>query len=516
MQAATASLVSTPPATGRLFVRFFWKECRRLRGMAIGVAVLAALLMLFIKAVTPPAVWPDTFFVMAFGGAAMLAIAAAVTLFSVEREEGTADVLRVLPTNRPALLAGKVAAAVAVVIAATVVLCSVAYVLGSEGGNQIELSRYAPQGSLVVFEALAWGLLASLVCPNPLVAAVLGIAATSASSQIAMALANTHSHGYTLRDFESATTARLALAGVALLIDGWLGLRWPGDTAKAPTSRPRSRALSNWFARLPKPRLGAFTRLVWQSVRQSWLTIAAVVALGVFLTASFALITSFFTNDGVVPWFVPSFGLLFAPALVGSVVFRADQRGRRYRFLSEHAAKPRTLWLARQATWLAPLVLVGGVAMLLAWRFGAGAYFDGALDRAWDLYWSPDGVDAATLRGRLVDDTLAYPLRVVHCGDGLVGRVRLPTLSVRRSRCSCEATSSPGCWRCCVRSCCPRGSPSSSCGGCRRSGAWPHSVSARCWRRGCVSATGSSSDTPCGGGRRRLLRSSRPSPWSAG
>ena len=87
--------------------------------MAIAVMVGLAL-------IGPAGSRPGQMMIVAFGGAAMLAIAAAVTLFAVEKEEGTSELLRVLPKNQLALVLGKLCAAVASVLALLALLSLVA------------------------------------------------------------------------------------------------------------------------------------------------------------------------------------------------------------------------------------------------------------------------------------------------------------------------------------------------------------------------------------------------------
>ena len=72
----------------------------------------------------PREILPGWMLMSAFGAAALFAVAAAVTLFAVEREVGTTVLLELLPQNRAALFAGKVLAAVAMTLG----------VLGVSGG----------------------------------------------------------------------------------------------------------------------------------------------------------------------------------------------------------------------------------------------------------------------------------------------------------------------------------------------------------------------------------------------
>lgn len=337
-----------------------------LRGMSIGFVVLSVLAMLWFLLIVSNTVIGESVLVIAFGGTSLFAVAAAVTLFSVENEEGTTELLQTLPRNPQALLLGKLMAAVLMTVVTLVALLVAAHLIASEhwhvaGPNGDLLT----QGSIFIFEALTWGLLASLLCRNPLLAAVLGIAGASLSSQIAMVLTVENSTGFTADDFRNAIPGRFALVAIVAAIDAWLGLRWLGrQTATKPRLRAPAAAIAGF---MPKPnlKLGAFGRLVWQSVRQSWKAAVACLFVGVLLTASYQLILMSLTGHQLLRSLLMPLGFLWTPALLGAMVFRADQRQQQYRFLSEHAARPKTLWLARQVTWLVPMVATGALLTIL-------------------------------------------------------------------------------------------------------------------------------------------------------
>ena len=57
------------------------------------------------------------------------------------------------------------------------------------------------------------------------------------------------------------------------------------------------------------------------------------------------------------------------PAFYGALAFGADQRRRQYRFLAEHAASPRYVWLARHVIWFGAmnmLCFIIAIAMMVA------------------------------------------------------------------------------------------------------------------------------------------------------
>jgi hypothetical protein len=341
--------------------------------LTIGVFLLSLALMAVLWWFTPQGFGlVDGLTVIAVGGGAMLAVAAAVTLFSVEKEEGTAELLGRLPRNVVAMTVGKLgAAAISVPFCTAALLLMAWWIAGVTPDAQQVNTVVLPQASLFLLEAFVWSLVASLACPNPLVAAVLGIALSSVSVQIGIYLENPASRGVSSEALSAAAPERLVMAAIGMLMAGWLVSKWPTPlrvhraaeitTLKEPT---RKNPLATW--------LGAFVRLFWQTVRQSWVTGVVATLLGLFLTFMGVLILNGILSLNFGWNYASGYGALFAPAMLGAVVFRADQRRGAYRFLAEHAGRPRLLWLARNTAGLALLTLFSLllVALLLGvWWF---------------------------------------------------------------------------------------------------------------------------------------------------
>ncbi len=153
----------------------------------------------------------------------------------------------------------------------------------------------------------------------------------------------------------------LALVGA---LDVWLGLHWPRPIAVAKsTARTKNVAAVQPTRRRWQTE---FWRFVWQTVRQSWKTGFGAICLGLALTSMFSVITGI-ANFSAGLQLTPFLSMLFAPALLGAVVFREDQRGRQYRFISERFGRPRTLWLARQAVWIGLLAIACAGLSLVIW-----------------------------------------------------------------------------------------------------------------------------------------------------
>ena len=400
-QVAPAAAASAGPPTVRLACRFYWKECRRLAGLTLGIAGIALAVMLALVAVGPVVSRAAQMLIVAFGGSAMLAIASAVTLFALEQEEGTADLLRRLPKNRVGVLMGKWFAAVTAVVSLLVVLTLAAYLIAGGWPSGSVAALISSQGATILAEALVLGILASLLCRSPLVAAVLGIIFASLNSQLAIALFVPTGLGYEAGDLQTALPARWVLLAVAMALDSWLAVRWLATTP-AKIRRTPARAIEG-AAAVKETRQSwraAFFRLIWQSARQSWGVALAVSVLGVFLTGTFFLVL-YMVTDWEPAWRpLGVLGLLFTPALLGAMVFRADQRQAQYRFLSEHAGPPNAVWLARVVTWAAPVILLFGGLCITA---GAIALSARDTDRRYYRNWAADiqlgAIDTAEVMG---------------------------------------------------------------------------------------------------------------------
>lgn len=345
MQAVSASPMFVKPVTRRLAYRFFWKEGRRLFGLSLGIAAMTLAVMLGLTLFGPTSSRPAQLMTIAFGGAAMLSVAAAVI-------------------------------ATLVTLAALIVVSWVV-ARGLPPGPQA--ATIVAQGFTAIVEAFVWSLLASLVCRHPLIAAVLGMVAASLNSQLAIALWLPSARGFELRDLQAALPIRWALIGAVAAINGWLGMRWLPVNAEGALrsterfARKKSHTAASQATVSRRKRLTAFVRLLWQSVRQSWAVASAVLVLGVFLSVAFSLVTRMLVDSSHSWSNLAVGGVLFAPALLGAVVFRADQRRGQYRFLAEHAGRPRTLWLARIVTGLTPLVVVLAIGCFFVWVVGSQA-----------------------------------------------------------------------------------------------------------------------------------------------
>ncbi len=374
--------------------RFFWKEFRRLRGLAIGIGFLAVVLVLLISTIMRENDLAGFALLIATGAPVIFAVGGSIVLFAVEHEEGTRGWLQLLPTDWRATLLGKLTALVMLTLALAVSLFVFACFVwpAAIGSNALYLG--VRQSAVFSCEVIAWGVLLSLVCPKPLLAAVLACAATSLNSQLAIALSVARTSGYGIAGLDDSIPIRLGLAGLVLLIDTLLARRWlvvrpkesrprvlgrrdetfPTAESATPIGRDtqarRAIAPQHWLAIGDRRSSAAFARLWWQTLRESWLAMLLVIVGGTFLTLANALLFTVLAGDiGRWPIYPGIVTVLFVPALLGAYTFANDQSRGSYQFLANHAASPRLVWLSRLLTWFVPLLGLTVFAVGLAHWF---------------------------------------------------------------------------------------------------------------------------------------------------
>lgn len=386
------SAIATSPTTTLgtfwpLVYRFVWKEVRKMRGFAFGVAGLAALLMLLVSLHSEPVDMEEarTFMLLfcAFGGGAFVAIGAATTAFSVEREEQTDTFLLTLPRYWLATFVGKLLAILFLAVAFALGMSAVAWLIGGFAFPTSERTiECVKLGTVLLAEAAIWGLVVSLLVRRPLLAAVLACATTSFSSQFAMAVYG--GTGYQTNDFLNALPYRWLLCGLGLVLATLLARRWVTDT---DTTRSRSRIRKSQLAEtIPAflrrsmaasaiatlqpigstTRRAILGRLLWQTWRESWRVMLGVMGAGGLLMFSVQLFTPEIMGFERILHPLSLMSLTFIPGLCGALVFRQDHRRGQHQFLTEHAGRPHLVWIARVTSWGLYLALITGLVIALA------------------------------------------------------------------------------------------------------------------------------------------------------
>jgi hypothetical protein len=360
----TIALTSSRP----LFTRFLWKEYRMLRGFWLAGCAIAFLIQWFFSTVTlHTGNLSHIMFFVAWGAAALYSVGAAITLFAAETEERTRDYLRLLPGDWKSMFASKVAlAAVSTLLLGLSLSLTGAWFEGWPTSREAEVVLGV--AGVAAVEGLCWGLLFSLWWRQPLLAAVAAMACGSLGAQLAISFGNSQ-NSWTDQAYSDAAPARLLIclgvfAGAVLLGRRWFYPQASDSNAIAEREETSSRTLP--FAannRLPRSKM--FSRLLWQTWRESWKSMLVGILLGCVIFILLMIPGDFV--PGVRSYWMLLMSLV-PVAILGALVFRPDQQREHRLFVATHAIPPRRMWLARQAVWLTLIVVLGlGIYALASW-----------------------------------------------------------------------------------------------------------------------------------------------------
>ncbi|MEN6405575.1 MAG: hypothetical protein ABFC77_03800 [Thermoguttaceae bacterium] len=352
-------------STHAIFWRTVWKEYRLQRALWIAMALMTVALQWVFFETFSRVNSPLFLFWTAAGLPAFYLLGSGAMLFAGERENGTFEVQRSLPTRAGTVFWGKVVFSMASAAMVLGVASVLAFALS--GWTLHPPQGFSPLAVLVVFgfwgvELFVWSVLFSLRTGQVLLSAVLGIAVVSVYLHLlSLTLSpDAITYGYWL-----AMPYRAAIAAVVALIDVWLAMRWFDEKRsrrQGVDSKVATDVMPGWFYDDPSPgRIAMVGRLLWLHVRQSGGP-AAVLYVVFFLLAAFPpdmLVLPHYGNP-LAQSIAQQPLLLLAFACVpvfGMLAFSSDQVRRRYRFLADHGVTPRWVWWSGQAS-LMPLLMV--------------------------------------------------------------------------------------------------------------------------------------------------------------
>ena len=355
------------PSTQSLFTRFAWKEYRMLRGFWLAGFVISFVLQWFLATVASiPGTQEEEVFTIAWAAAALYGVGAAITMFCAETEERTRDYLRLLPGDWRPIFATKIFMSL---VSAILLACALSltgwWLAGYHWPESRQMQLTFAMLGVAIFEGLAWGVLFSLWWKQPLVAAVAAIACASLGTQFAVGL-SAHENVFSSQAYRAALSARLVICAAVFLLDVWLGKQWLYPKAQTgrkenAVAKPASGLKAATSAAGQRRKM--YSRLLWQTWRESWRMIFIALPLSFLMIAAFmvpAYTVSTYNYLRALP-----FVALILPALLGALTFRADQQSDHRLFLATHAVKPRRVWLARQAIWLSVVIILCGLFQLI-------------------------------------------------------------------------------------------------------------------------------------------------------
>lgn len=364
--------------------RFLWKEYRTLRGMWLAVlglgGVVQALLVLF---AAPNADVPSITFGTALATTVLYAVGASAVLFAVEHEDETYGFLTGLPATWVPLYVGKLSVALGTSFAlAAALIVTGAVIAGgrlpSATNAQLNLGLFG----VGIFEAIVWGTLFSLLMKRPIAAVLCAIAVGSVAVHFAVNYAAPNgTAALNLQSYATAIPYRLMIVFAVLACSALVARRWliignrplPGGVAQRIPFRP-----SAWIANVTQvfsrstgrdsapaqslSRRGTLTRLLWHAWRENWKMLLMPFAVAIFLYVAVIALGGTIIGTEFATVVCAAIAFLL-PTLYGAMAFGADQRRGKYRFLAEHAASPRYVWLSRHVVWLGSLV---GISLIVA------------------------------------------------------------------------------------------------------------------------------------------------------
>jgi hypothetical protein len=364
-----------------MFWRFVWKEFRMLRGLWLAVAVMGLLVQCAERTLLPySADLAITLFSTGIAAAVLFAVGAAATTFSVEHEDETYELLARLPAMWWPVFAGKTLVTATSALLLALVLSFSGFLPGAQSLSSHDAAALCGMLGFGIVEALAWGTLFSLLIKRPLLAAIV----TLVVGAVTVNMVVTYSSEYgaaSLRpeSYVKALPLRLAIVVAVFAASIFAARKWliagrQSNSALAPGIRTRIarywpsaigllRRRKKVAAGETRPRM--LPRLLWQTWRENRKLLCVPVLLGFFLFAGVGAAIGLSHPQGDAPGLGIWSTLLFIPALYGAIAFYADQRPGNVRFLAEHAARPRQVWLARNCVWLGTLVAIWTVLMIL-------------------------------------------------------------------------------------------------------------------------------------------------------
>jgi hypothetical protein len=362
--------------------RFLWKETRMLSGLWLAILAMGVFVEWVVNAFTPPVLGQAMMlFCVALCATVLYALGAAATIFSVEHEEETYNFLAGLPAKWWPVFSGKLVVVFTSAGALAASLSVIGWMIcGFDTPSGKDMTDALALFGVAVLEGMAWGTLFSLLMKRPLVAAMLTIVVGAVMVNVIVNTSSSYAVASLNPDaYQEAVPVRLAVSAIVLLASavaarGWLvsdrGARGVQLGRLSPRKRRRSQVAARFCpASIPTntpSRRMMLARLIWQTWRDSWKLLLVPLGVGsialLCVTAAIGLFTM--SDEPIVASLVCS--MFFVPALYGALAFSSDQRRESYRFLSEHAGRPRYVWLARHIVWFGTLVVVFLAFYLLA------------------------------------------------------------------------------------------------------------------------------------------------------
>ncbi|MFN0197972.1 MAG: hypothetical protein ACKVT0_14600 [Planctomycetaceae bacterium] len=327
----------------QIFWRLMWKEYRSQRALWLGIVGIALFLQVVILCVLKDQrALINGLFITAWSLSSLYALSSCAVLFAAEKEDGTYDLLRSLPTTPLRMFAGKMCFCVVTSAGMVGVLNALAWGMSREIALKFPISQQLQRQHAEFFAlTLAIGLFFSLKLNRVLNVII-------ATVVLALVL-NTNNMPW------------LKYGGFVtfLLADVWLVRRWFLDESSisdrvgglirrfpfAISWRSRSSSLRWARTETASPWWRAWKRTLWLEWRQVW------PVLLIWLPVAIALISCSTLSYQYVGYRFATPVLIVAPLFLGVASFRPHQIDRRIQFATTFGIPPQLVWLSCQIVW---------------------------------------------------------------------------------------------------------------------------------------------------------------------
>ncbi|MGO9921022.1 MAG: hypothetical protein ACLQIB_40835 [Isosphaeraceae bacterium] len=394
-----------------MYARLWWKDARQLWPIWVFLAVAAAVAQWLTEKYWTSARSPNALILLAIMWASFYAVAAGAAAFAGEVEAGTLRLLDILPVKRRVAWAGKVSFGLVTALVLTGLLLAMAALGTNRWTNTASTQALRPWDvaslTVIVLEALGWGLFWSALLNSALSAAVAAILCTGISCifilarldtlllefpdklrqltawQFGIALIATAASNILFTRSGLPKRLRIALRSPIVVVrtgsrhssPGRLEFPSPGATALLQAAEPRIAQVARAGAltsRTSRPSRRTWLlearALAWQTAREGWRTWCFLAVIGFLGTVPTILIAGYVEPALLV---FASIGIAL-PA--GVSVFGLENRAGTQRFLNHHAARPGLVWLVKLTIWGLGLAAICAPQAILDAMFPAPAY----------------------------------------------------------------------------------------------------------------------------------------------
>jgi hypothetical protein len=347
--------------------RLAWKELRQITPVLVSQTIVVAILIAMaatkiieVLPSTPIVGQPGWAWVICSILCSLTGLAVGVSLFSIEDEQGTSNLLRNFPIKSNWLVAGKILPGLLAALLFSSLVLTLLWVFClndlkhhfSPAQVRSLLKTSSLAFAVIVLPAIeltAWSILFATIIRRTIPSAICATLAHSLVIQLTSYTGLETGFSFVesyLQGLGNSATFRFPILIAILALDFALAKRWLKQTSGLSVSKVRERTLtSNSIAKPGNP----IFKLVWQAIRQStWSFIVSFVAT----IAGCILMTNFIMPESPESHAIGVLAVIPVFTMIGWCVFWSDQNKNSFRFFQQHAEHGRAVWASRILVWL--------------------------------------------------------------------------------------------------------------------------------------------------------------------